>query len=310
MRSSPCPPSGARGARGFTLIELMAVVVCMGLVLGAAVSGYLDLSRSAQVAIESSGQAREAVGILDRMARDLEGAVLVVKREEEDRLGHPWMFYAEADSEADGAQRLKFVTRSHRPRASDATDSDLATVSFVAEPGEDGALVLRRSLAPGLPEGFDRSFPRDESDGAQVLAEGLARFGMRFLTDEGALEASFDSTGIVHTDQLPLAVQIELAFADPDEDGAPAEGPPYVRQVLLPLRPLDLEKELGGDAEDSADEEDEEDADEEEEASDGMTVQQCLAANPSVLDGLDPEVLESVKDQPISSVGLSAQDCQ
>jgi hypothetical protein len=285
----------------------MAVMVCVGLVLGATVSGYLDLTRGAQAAVEKSREARHAVGILDRMARDLQGTVLVAKPEELDPLAHPWLFLAEADSEADGARRLKFVTRSHRPRASDAAESDLAVVSFVAEPGDDGTLVLRRALTPGLSEELDRSFPRDERDGANVLADGLARFGMRLLTEEGEWAASFDSSTLVHSSQLPLAVQIELAFVHADEEGAFEEGPLYARQVMLPLRPLDLEAELGAGDEEPGDEQGEED-----ETAEGMTVQECLAKNPAILAELDvpPEVLDSIREQPISSVGLSAGDCE
>lgn len=295
-----------RSCAGFTLIELMAVVLLTGIVLGAAADSYLDLSGASRVAVERSREAREAVGVLDRMARDLEGAVLLVKPAELDPLAHPWLFLAEADSEAEGARRLKFVTRSHRPRATDATESDLAVVSFVAEPGEDGALVLRRALAPGLPEELDRSFPRDERDGADVLADGLARFGMRCLTEEGERVASFDSTTLVHSGQLPLAVEIELAFAREDEDGALVEGPLYARQVRLPLRPLDLEAELGTAEEEIAQEEEEDDAD------GGMTVQECLAKHPEIAEQLDvpPEVLDSILGQPISAVGLSKGDCE
>jgi prepilin-type N-terminal cleavage/methylation domain-containing protein len=298
--------SRARRGAGFTLIELMAVVLLTGIVLGAAADSYLDLSAASRAAVERSREAREAVGVLDRMARDLEGAVLLVKPPDLDPIAHPWLFLAEADSEAEGARRLKFVTRSHRPRASDATESDLAMVAFVAEPDEDGTLVLRRALAPGLPEELDRSFPRDERDGADVLAEGLARFGMRLLTEEGEWAASFDSTTLVHSGQLPLAVEIELAFAREDEDGALVEGLLYARQVRLPLRPLDLEAELGAAEDEAAPGED----DGEEEA--GMTVQECLAKNPSVLEELDvpPEVLDSIRGQPLSAVGLSEGDCE
>lgn len=302
-----------RNEAAFTLLELMAVVVLTGLVLGAATTSYLDLSNASQVAVERSREAREAVGVLDRMARDLEGTVLVVKPGQEDRLGHPWLFYAEADSEADGAQRLKFVTRSHRPRASDVAESDLAVVAFVAEPGEDGSLMLRRSLAPGLPEDLDRSFPRDEDDGADVLADGIARFGMRFLTEEGELAASFDSTGLVHADQLPVAVQIEIAFVQEDADGALEEGPLYPpRQVMLPLRPLDLEAELGGDEEEDEgdDEEQDEDAEEDEEETAGcITVQQCAASNPELFS--DFEKLGGIGDlsQCAKDVGISEAEC-
>lgn len=306
-------------SRGFTLLELMAVVLLTAIVLGAAADSYLDLSNASNVAVERSREAREAVGVLDRMARDLEGTVLVVKPEELDPIAHPWLFLAEADSEVEGAQRLKFVTRSHRPRASDSPESDLVVVSFVAEPDEEGALVLRRSLLPGLPEELDRSFPRDaDADAdADVLVDGLSRFGMRLLTEEGEWVASFDSSTLLHSSQLPRAVQIELAFAHPDRDAALEEeaGPLYVRQVTLPLRPLDLAKEIGEDPageDDEGDEDETADEDDDGDEDDGMTVEQCLAANPTILDGLDlpAEVLDSVRSQSIESVGLSPDDCQ
>jgi prepilin-type N-terminal cleavage/methylation domain-containing protein len=299
-------------SRGFTLLELMAVVLLTAIVLGAAADSYLDLSNASRVAVERSREAREAVGVLDRMARDLEGAVLVVKPEELDPIAHPWLFLAEADSEVEGAQRLKFVTRSHRPRASDSPESDLAVVSFVAEPDEAGALELRRSLAPGLPEELDRSFPRAADDGADVLVDGLSRFGMRLLSEEGEWLASFDSSTLLQSGQLPRAVQIELAFGHPDADGVIEEGPLYLRQVTLPLRPLDLDEELGDGAGEDDGGDEEETADEDEEDESGPTVEQCLAANPTLLDGLDlpAEVLDSVRSQSITSVGLSPEDCE
>jgi prepilin-type N-terminal cleavage/methylation domain-containing protein len=293
-------------SRGFTLIELMAVVFLTALVLGAAADSYLDISRASQAALDQSREAREAVGILDRMARDLEGTVLLVKPAELDPLLHPWLFLAEAESEADGAQRLKFVTRSHRPRASDAPESDLAVVAFVAETGEEGTLVLRRSLTPGLPEELDRSFPRDDPEGADVLADGLARFGMRFLGEEGEWLSSFDSSTLVQSGQLPLAVEIELAFAHEDPDGALEEGPLYLRQVTLPLRPLDLEEELGG--EEDADTEGEPDDDED--TADCITVQECVAGNPARFSDLgDIERLGDL-DRCIEDAGISEEDCQ
>ena len=299
-----------RGASGFTLIEMLAVVLLTGLVLTAAVDSYLDLGHATRAATESTREARRAVTLLDRLAHDLEGTVLLVKPPETDPLFWPWLFLAEADSEDEGARRVRFVTRSHRPRASASAESDLALVTLVAEPGAEGDLELWRQVRSQLPEELDRSFPRGGDEGTFLLADGLAAFGMRFTTEEGETTARFDSSTLVQSGQLPESVEIELAFAHEDADGFLEPGPSYRRQVRLPLRPLDLEAELalagGGNADDEKD------------LRDCVTLQQCLA-NPSevVMQALAqlpdaPGMVEGNLDQCIEElpIGLSERDCQ
>jgi hypothetical protein len=74
----------------------------------------------------------------------------------------------------------------------------------------------------------------------------------------------------------------------------------YLRRVLIPVRPLDLEELLGIEKE--SDEEDEEDDDEDS----GMTVGECIELNSEAFAELrddNPElasVIDSLRDQPFS----------
>jgi prepilin-type N-terminal cleavage/methylation domain-containing protein len=298
--------------RGFTLLEMLAVILLTALVLTVAADYYLDLSAAGNAAVEALRGPRRATRLLDRVARDLEGAVLLVKAPEEDPLRHPWLFLAEADDEREGARRVKLVTRSHRPRGSEAREEDLAVVAWIAEPELDRGLVLRRALWPQLPEELDRSFPRGEEEGAYAVAEGLARFGVRLLTEEGDWVSRFDSSSLVQSGQLPRAAEIELAFLEPDETGEWVEGRRYRRRVLLPLRPLDLAAELeaagGAGAEDEEEdgEGEEEDGEEEDgQEAPGATVGSCLDRAPAALLARVPrgtrDVLESMRSRPLTA---------
>ncbi|MEE9609130.1 MAG: type II secretion system protein GspJ [Myxococcota bacterium] len=231
---------GRAGRAGFTLIEVMAVILLTALVLGLALDFYVDLSRASERAIGFTRDARRAAAILDRVARDLEGVLLVQKPPELDPLAHPWLFYAEDRYADPGADQLKFVTRSHRPRRSSAHESDLAVVTYALRRGEEDDFELVRSSSPRLPEGQDLSIPLDEEDGALLLARGLASFDVTFLAEAGDWSDEWDSTTLVHSSELPLAVQIEVAWSDPD-DIAGEDARRFRRRVLLPLRPLDLE---------------------------------------------------------------------
>jgi prepilin-type N-terminal cleavage/methylation domain-containing protein len=264
----------ARAARaGFTLIEVLAVVALTVVVLGVALAFYVNLSRASAHATEQVRDVRRATAILDRVARDLESSVLVKKPEETDPLDHPWLFFGEARGGGDAANRLKFVRRGHEPRRSASHEADLEVVSYAVRRADDDTLELLRSSTTQLPESQDREIPTDEADGAQLLADGLAGFGVTFLDELGERSASWDSASVVQADELPAAVEIEVAFADADDPEA--EPTSWRRRVLLPVRPLDLEELLdpssavGGGGGSEADEADEDEDDEDGEDDDG-----------------------------------------
>ena len=243
----------------FTLLEVLAVVLLTAIVLGVALSFYVDLSRASARAADGTRQLRRATAVLDRVARDFERVVLVTKPAETDPLDHPWIFFGEARRGGTGADHLKFVTRGHAPRSSASRESDLEVVGYSVRDAEDGASIeLLRFSSPQLPDGLDREVPDDEEEGAALLADGLAGFGVTFLDELGEELSAWDSSSLVQSSQLPAAVVIEVALADPDDPEA--EPATFRRRVLLPLRPLDLEELLdpksavGGGAEEEGEE--------------------------------------------------------
>ena len=233
----------SRRRAAFTLLEVLAVVLLTAIVLGVALAFYVDLSRASVRAADGTRSLRRATAVLDRVARDFERVVLVTKPAETDPLDHPWVFFGEARRGGTGADHLKFVTRGHVPRSSTARESDLEVVGYSVREAEDGASIeLLRFSSPQLPDGLDREVPDDEEEGAALLADGLAGFGVTFLDELGESLSAWDSSSLVQSSQLPTAVAIEVALADPDDPEA--EPATFRRRVLLPLRPLDLEELL------------------------------------------------------------------
>jgi type II secretory pathway component PulJ len=239
--------TGRRG--GFTLLEVLAVALLTAVVLGAALAFYVNLSRASARAQETTRDVRRAAAVLDRVARDLERVVLVQKPEEVDPLEHPWIFLGESRRGGAGSDRLKFVTRGRSPRRSASPESDLEVVAYAVREGPEseaqagaqgGSLELLRWSSTRLPDRLDREVPDDESEGALLLADGLAGFGVTFIDELGEPTVEWDSSSLVQSGQLPQAVEIEVALADRDDPEA--EPATFRRRVILPLRPLDLEE--------------------------------------------------------------------
>jgi type II secretory pathway pseudopilin PulG len=228
---------------GFSLLEVLAVVLLTSIVIGVALNHYVNLSRASQRATEHTRGIRRATAVLDRVARDFESTVLVAKEPETDPLDHPWIFLGESRRSDVGADHLKFVTRGHQPRRTAAHESDLEVVAYSLRRGEEGDFELLRWSSPRLPESLDREIPNDESQGAVLLVGGVGSFGVHFIDDLGGKTSSWDSSQLTESSELPLAVEIEVALLDPDGDPA-VEPQPYSRRVILPVRPLEMQELL------------------------------------------------------------------
>ncbi len=228
-----------RARRGFTLIEVMAVVAMIGVVFFVALNFYTDLARASQRASDHTRGIRRATAILDRVARDLEGAFLIAKPPEVDPIAFPWIFLGETRLGGDASERLKFITRNHIPTRTESAETNLATVAYLVEARPDDSVALYRWISPHLPESLDKSFPRENDPGAFLLAENLAYFGFRFLDENGELRSDWDSSMLLESSSLPLAVDIHVSLVG---DLTSDEGEPsiYQRRVLIPVRPLDL----------------------------------------------------------------------
>lgn len=335
--------AGAKRGRvaGFSLLEMLAVVLLTAMVFGVAVDFYLDLSRAGLRASNLTREARRAAAVLDRVARDLEAAVLVVKPEEMDPLEHPWLFLAESEATENGADRLKFVTRLAARLGRSGAGSDLGFVVWMTAAGADGRLELRRWSAPTMPASLDRSFPN--LDDTLVVTRGLGRFAVRLLDAESQWQSAWDSSQVAQSSELPFAAEIEVSFApDPnDVAAAPVETPldvasaaqSFVRRVALPVRPIDLQeltededseaeagKDEDGDGIPDDEQDDVADADDESDESSCITVSECLARNPQVAAQAEAaglsSVLQSIGGQCFSDVkgnlppGISLAGCE
>ena len=232
-----------RRLSGFTLIETLAVVIALALVMTTVFATYGAVQRQATFAAEATEAPRRATALLDRMAREIAGTVLVVKPESTDPLDHPWVFLAESRQGSLGSDRVRFQTRSHRPRASEAHASDLLDVAWFLVASDDGAShELLRWSSPQLPERLERQFPRRDAAGVQVWARGIAELGVRWLSEDGDWVDEWDSSTVVRSSRVPVAAEITVAFLAADESLAPT---PLTRRVNLPLRPVDLAVALG-----------------------------------------------------------------
>jgi prepilin-type N-terminal cleavage/methylation domain-containing protein len=228
-----------RKRTGFTLIEVMAVVALIGFVFFVALNFYTDLAHASTRASNNTRGVRRASALLDRVARDIEGALLLVKPAEMDPFAFPWIFLGETRLGGDASERLKFVTRNHNPTRTDAAETNLATVAYMVESRPDDSIALVRWTSPHLPESLDKSFPREGDDGSFLLAEDLQSFGFNFLGEDGELRSEWDSSTLLESSSLPLAVEIQLSMMA-DQTSDEEELLVYRRRVLIPVRPLDL----------------------------------------------------------------------
>jgi len=270
--------TGRRG-EGFTLIEVLAAILLTSIVIGVAMGFYVDVSRSTEIATERLRAARGATAVIDRIARDLQGALLVEKPGELDPLAHPWIFRARREYGEAGADQVLFTTQSHSSKSSEGHHSDFALMAYMMERSEDGdSYELLRFVDPALPDGRPE-FPRASDERLMVLADGIEFFSMRFLDEEGELRDEWDSSQLVESSELPIAVEIELALrsAEETEDAYALDedaSSPYKRLVVLPVRPIRRERVAADETDDTEDEDDED--------LDCITVLDCRESNPAV----------------------------
>jgi type II secretory pathway pseudopilin PulG len=237
------PARRTRG--GFTLLEVLAVVFLTSVVIGLALDFYVDLSRSTSRAAATTAGIRRATAILDRVARDFEHTLLKRKEPEADPLYHPWVFLAESRASELGADHVKFQTLSHVAHGSGVRQSNLATVAYLTRSDPDAGVELLRWTTP-QPQGRQEDFPLPEDEGVLLLADGLADFGVRFLGADGEWTDRWDSSQLLDSSEIPLAVEIEVALFNDEGFYGAEEVARFSRRVLLPVRPIDP-ADLGGE---------------------------------------------------------------
>ena len=241
----------------FTLIEVMAAVFLTAVAMTVAIAFFVNLSDSTDAAAQKARQGRQALAVLDRVARDLEGAYLLSKPPELDPLLHPWIFVAESQLGDSASDRVLFVTRSHRPRNPLDHGSDLAVVTYLLHPAQDApGFDLLRAVSPGLPEDQNGEFPSASDERFMVVAENVDHFGLRFMSADFEWYEAWDSTQLEQSAALPRAAEIAIAYlpelppeADAESDFGridleEGETPVYMRRIRLPMKAVDLNSML------------------------------------------------------------------
>ncbi len=241
---------------GFTLLEILIAIAVTAMLVFLAVQVHLDIQTDLERVHAGRDRSRSAQILLDRIARELVGTILVVKQEGQNRLYHPYFFvgddrvFGSGDSDA-----IRFITLSPSRPAGQHASGGIRMVSYAVEPdGGEGFNLLRQE--DPLPDGLDTAIRVDQG---QVIAEELAGFTLRYLNEEtGEWEERWDSTDIARLDRLPLAVevQVELLQEEPEdpeelEDDADSDAA-FSRIVHLHMRPIvqqELEPEDAGEDE-------------------------------------------------------------
>lgn len=263
---------------GFTLLEILVAAVILAMVMTMAYGLFRWIQDASARITEGRPRDRALRVILDRIERELSGAILLRRREGVDPLAHPWIFYAEdrvlEDQDAD---RVRFVTQTPLHAAGERHGRGVRIVSYGLELAEDGLPMLLRSeeeLGDQLEKGIELSE-------AQVVAEDVAAFSLRYVGESGVRDA-WDSTGVETDNLLPLNVEVMVQLWQHDAQGQWVPGTPVTRMMELPTRPEFLEPPGGpggGNCET------------------GISTSQCKQAWLAAIEPVDPESVPMITEQ-------------
>lgn len=266
-----------RAAHGFTLLEVLVAVFIMALVISFAFQAYQGIAEAYTRVSEVSSRDRSARILLDRIERELVGAVLIQREKGADPLLHPYFFFAEprAYGEATGFE-LRFVTQTPL-RSPGSPPAALALVTYSSTPSQTGhGLDLVRQEEP-VPAQLVKQV---EWTTPQTVAENVSMFLLRFTGETAQDGESWDSTTEAQLDQLPLSVEIAVSLFETAPDGEPWPGNQLSRSVSLPVRPFRLTAEAaeqGG-------------------CRDGVSVVSCLEGFAEELAAASPALAAAIND--------------
>jgi type II secretion system protein J len=214
--------------RGFTLLEMLAVLAITALLVTSAVEIHIQIVRSLQERVEERGRDVTAQRVIDRIERELVSSQLVAKPEKLDRRKHPWVFQG-SDGGIGQADTLRFITLN--PGRSSESAGALRMVSYAGGSASDSRFDLFR-LEQELPEALPE--PLNRPDGTPALRE-VTQFQIRYLNKEsGNWQDAWDST---QSDELPAAVEVTVQLAEAGSSEPTPEGA-FTRVIPLPVRAI------------------------------------------------------------------------
>jgi prepilin-type N-terminal cleavage/methylation domain-containing protein len=271
----------ARAAHGFTLLEVLVAIFIMSLVITFAFQAYRGIADSFARVSEVTSRDRSARVLLDRIERELTGAVLVQREEGADPLTHSYFFFAEPRPYEDSSGfELRFITQTPL-RSPGAPPAALALVTYGVVPSQTGlGLALLRQEEP-VPAFLAKQV---EWTNAQTMADNVAVFSLAFSGEGGeAATEGWDSTGVEQLDALPLTVDVVISLWETAPDGEPWPGAQASRIVQIPVRPFrlvadDAGAETGG------------------ECASGMSVSACINQFANEIAAASPSLAAAIND--------------
>ncbi|MEX2205074.1 MAG: prepilin-type N-terminal cleavage/methylation domain-containing protein [Myxococcota bacterium] len=227
----------ARAAHGFTLLEVLVAIFIMSLVITFAFQAYRGIAEAFTRVSEVTSRDRAARVLLDRIERELTGAVMVQREEGADPLTHPYLFFAEPRTYDDSnGFELRFITQTPL-RSPFAPPVALALVTYGVVQSQNGTgLALLRQEEP-VPAFLAKQV---EWTNAQTLAENVAIFELGFAGEGVQPTGGWDSTGVAQLDALPETVDVSISLWETSPEGHPWPGKQFVRRVQIPVRPFRL----------------------------------------------------------------------
>ena len=268
-------------APGFTLLEVLVAVFVMSLVLTFTFQAYRGIADAYARASEGGERDRALHVLLDRIERELSGAVLVQREDGADPLTHPYFFFAQPRDYGDAAGfELRFITQTP-PRSPGSPPAALALVTYGVAPSESGlGLALLRQEEP-VPAELAKEV---EWTHPQVMADEVSNFTLGFSGDAVVASGGWDSTGVEQLDALPDAVEVAVSLWEEAPDGEPWPGPPLSRLVPLHVRPFRLapDEDLQAQADG--------------ECSGGTSVRACLAQFSDAIGAASPSLAAAISD--------------
>lgn len=200
--------------RGFTLIEVLVAIAILA-VISILVWQASGSTLTSKERFEKEDEEFQAATLaLDRMARDLEGAVLFANpeflgRSSSGELRTKTVFIGKDEGDQD---QVVLFTLTHIRYLKDAKESDQAEVSYFLEmdPEHPGLFRLKKR----------ESSPPDAEpeEGGEVitLLESVKELNFRYFdAPRGEFYSSWDSTKMDQLNRLPRAVEILLVVQDP-----------------------------------------------------------------------------------------------
>jgi prepilin-type N-terminal cleavage/methylation domain-containing protein len=273
----------SRAAHGFTLLEVLVAVFIMALVISFAFQAYQGIAEAYERVSEISSRDRSARIVLDRIERELVGAVMIERENGADPLLHPYLFFAQPllHDESEEGFELRFVTQTPlRSPGSPPASLALVTYGTVTAKSGHGIELLRQEepLTAKLAKQVEWS-------AEQIVADNVALFKLSFSGDGVPVGEGWDSTGAAQLDQLPTAVEVSVTLWETDAEGDPWPGPEFTRVVNLPVRPFRLAPEdadtaAGGEAD----------------CGDGVTVTACLDGYKNEIEAASPSLAAVIRD--------------